>query len=232
MIKIKKIIEYLDCFDYISKYESDLTNNIDIFLSDIPFLASKQNYEQIRKDNQNLEKISILSKEDLLRFMIECKKFITKNGWFIFKCDDYTNLELYETLKQNYDYIGSIIWNKKQIKLGYYIRKMHEIISLYRTKGASNSYYKYVYKEKNKIKGYMPSIVEIPNCLKGSEHINKTPVGLWELILDSYCDKDHNLLDPFAGTFSIEKAMNNLKYNGIYYGNEIKKPLINNFFNF
>lgn len=236
-------IEESDALSFVMKIPD---NSIDIVLTDPPFLAKKTPYQQIRFGNsvvQNvLKPIPTVDKTYLADVFSQCMKKLKITGWLMFKADDYTARELYNNIIDA-EYMFTIVWDKMNIALGYYNRKQHEIIEVYRPKKARDSYYKFRPPEKQKdVKWHgdlkedkpkaVPSIIKVPKYNLGNLlyryaaekdiHINQTPLQLWKIILDGYCPTNGNVLDPFCGTASVGKAYSEMGYTGIYYGCDIE----------
>lgn len=241
--KNQSIIEQSDALSFLAKIPDA---SVDLVLTDPPFLPKSVAYQQIRFGKyavQNvLDPIPTVDKEYLTEVFSECAKKLKPSGWLMFKSDDYTAREIYNGI-ENMEWMFTIVWDKMNIALGYYNRKQHEIIEVYRPKNAKDSYYKYKPPEKQKeVKWHgdlkedkpkaVPSIIKVPkynlgnlvyrNMPEKDIHINQTPVALWKIILDGYCPIDGNVLDPFCGTCSVYKAYSELGYKGIYYGCDIE----------
>lgn len=217
-------------------------NTIDLCITDPPFKPKYKKYEQIRqsKTKNKLDAIPTPDTNEYNIWWLNVVKNIfnslKKGGYFIFKSDDYTAREVYETTKTFFDYRGSIIWDKKMIGLGWTIRKQHELLEIYVKKGATPYFDKRVTpKTKIKMKTldggetiYEPKKwhgdYRRANCLSSvitmlpvrigvlghkvkHEHINQTPVELWNSIIPFFIPQGGKILDPFAGTGSIRKSV-------------------------
>ena len=232
---MNKTIEQLPALELVKKVPDA---SVDIVLTDPPFLVRSNAYKQIRYGKSVVKNvlptIPTVEKHYLIDVFSECMKKLKKTGWLMFKSDDYTARELYMTIRDA-TYMFTVIWDKMNISLGYYNRKEHEIIEVYRPKNAVNSYYKYRPSSNGsntqKTKA-VPSIIKVPKYNLGSFvyyhreekdiHINQTPPMLWRILLDGYCPMDGTILDPFCGTCSVLKAAEELGYTGHYYGGDIE----------
>jgi len=189
-----------------------------------------------------------------LRVLRNIKDSLKKGGYFIFKSDDYTSRELYEITKTFFDYRGSIVWDKKVIGLGRTVRKRHELLEIYVKKGETpywgqerlpsrkilvkslDGEYKEIKVDKwhgdivkrvalSSVVQIIPDRAGMLGVLDDPKHINQTPITLWKKIIPYFCPTSGLILDPFAGTGSIGKAIKDLnklsKYNLFYYGFDI-----------
>lgn len=221
-----------DCLDP-KKYPE---MKFDLILFDPPFPPKKQKYEQIWSDPKNiLESIETPTPKDyplwwdkLCQILMNKLK---KSGWFIVKSDDYGSKFIFPITFKYFDYIGDIIWDKKAIGLGYYIRKRHEVLSVYRPKKAKNTYW-FRKIRKDALKGSwhgegkgrsFPSVISILKSQSGikgqkkQKHINETPVKIWYPFLKWMCPLNGTVLDPCAGIGSIGIACKQMgrEYHGI-----------------
>jgi len=226
------MIRHGDCLDE-SLYPTD---PVDLILFDPPFPPKKQQYTQIWSDPHNpLESIvTPTPKEypqwwDRLCHLLQLK--LKDSGWFVVKSDDYGSKIIFPITSQYFDYLGDVIWNKINIGLGYYLRKQHEVLSVYRPKKPKNTYWARKMRKgvpkvgwhgasKERSFGSVLSILKIKNGILGQQfqqHINQSPVKLWYPFLKWMCPQKGSVLDPCAGIGSVGIACKQMgrKYHGI-----------------
>jgi DNA modification methylase len=208
---------------------------------DPPFFAKKQGFRQIRKKNKTqLDEIYV--PKDFPKYWnaicSNCRDLIEKTGWFIHKADFHTMMLTHPITLKYFDFIGDTIWNKKRIGTGYYIRKQHEYIIIYRPKGARNSFtlqrpmrkgLKSTSHGSSKGKAFR-SIQEVLNSNGGEfgqkkrKHINQTEIELWKKYISFFVPIGKSVLDIAMGSGSIGKTCKILG-NG-YYGIDIKPEFL------
>lgn len=203
---------------------------VNLILTDPPFPAKTQIYKQIRSDPKiKLEPIETPTFENYLDFWEKCliiwQSKLTKDGWLVFKSDDFGSKYVFSLTQKYFNYIGDVIWDKISIGLGYYLRKQHEVLSIYRPLDAKKSYFlKYPKKNLTPKKWHgsgkgiaFSSVIRIlrqQNGILGQhntvKHINQTPYQLWEKFIQWMCPKTGIIVDPFMGSGSIGKAVQHL----------------------
>lgn len=241
--------EPIEYGDAANPFHYPYDESIDLCITDPPFKPKYKQYKQIRKDSKNkLDEIPTPTNAEYnlwwLNVIRNIHRALKPGGYLIFKSDDYTARELYETTKTLFDYRGSIVWDKKAIGLGHTIRKQHELLEVY-VKLGKKPYFMKKTKPSNKMKiknlddevveytpkqwhgnipkvGCLSSIVTmlpIKMGMLGSDkqkHINQTPPELWTKIIPFFAPIGGFILDPFAGTGSIRQAINILnKYQSM-----------------
>ena len=131
----------------------------------------------------------------------------------------------------NLSIIIHIQLQKIDIGLGYYLRKQHEVLSVYRPKKPKNTYWARKMRKgvpkvgwhgasKERSFGSVLSILKIKNGILGQQfqqHINQSPVKLWYPFLKWMCPQKGSVLDPCAGIGSVGIACKQMgrKYHGI-----------------
>lgn len=153
----------------------------------------------------------------------------------MYKCDIHTYLIFHPIALKYFDFIGDTIWDKRRIGTGYYIRKQHEYIMLYRPKKAINSYtlqrpmkkgLKSTAHGNSKGRAFR-SIQSVLNSnggefgQKNRKHINQTECELWKKYIEFFVPKKGIVLDPTMGCGSLPKACKIL--NRKCFGIELKK---------
>lgn len=217
---------------------------MDLILCDPPFPIKEQQYEQIRKDSKNqLDPILTPSPEEYLTFWEACLQIwvskLKPQGWFCFKADDYGSKWLFPLTSRYFTYLGDVIWDKKAIASGYYIRKRHEVICVYRPQKPKNTYFLHKPLHKSRATGWhggskgkaFESVLQIMREQTGQKgqkkaifHINQTPIDVWQPFIEWMCPYHGSVLDPFMGSGSIGIACKHLDRH--YYGIEIDPQYI------
>lgn len=214
-----------------------------IFLFDPPYKPKNTPYHQIRKDNDiNLKEIETpIDYEGWFETIVVYADWtLEKDGWFIFKSDDYTAREIYPIITKYFNYCYTIIWDKGMIGLGNKFRKRHEIFEVYHRKDETPYWNPRVNKKKKEnfhgdSRGLaFPSIIKVLKEYNGTfgkcekdVHINQSPQQIWDWFLEFCVPDDGLIVDPCMGSGSILKSMlylnHKLKKNMDYWGIEIDK---------
>lgn len=141
-------------------------------------------------------------------FFTRAFSLLKKTGWMIFKADDITSKVLFPFCRSaDFEFVSSVVWDKGSIGLGYYIRKQHELLEVYRPHDHKDSYFLYVpqrgeHKPKfvwhggSKDKAFS-SVLRMSGFNAGKlggdvekqKHINQTPVKLWMRLLRWFCPR-------------------------------------------
>lgn len=120
----------------------------DLILFDPPFWPFKQQYKQVRKENQR-EFEPILTPtpaqyplwwEQLCEI---ASQHLKKSGWFCYKSDSWTAKLTFPITQQYFQYSNEVIWDKCRIGLGRRIRTQHEQVECYMAKGSKRKYWKH-----------------------------------------------------------------------------------------
>ena len=207
-------------------------------ICDPPFFAEKATWKQLRKKNKNqLKPICVPPPEEYGKFWDRvcrnCEWIIDEKGWFMYKADFRTMMVTHPITLQWFDFIGDIVWNKKRIGTGYYIRKQHEYILIYRPKKACNSFTAQRPMRKGlkssshgSSKGLaFRSVIELLNSNGGEfghkkrNHINHTESALWERFIRYFVPHGATVGDPFMGGGSVGVACKKLERD--YIGVEL-----------
>lgn len=228
-------IHYGSCLDS-NMYPKEL---VDLIIFDPPFWPFSKQYSQIErsacgKPKNILADIPTPDKKhyaewwDSLCQILQNK--LKPKGWFCYKSDSWGAKLTFPITTKYFDYSNEVIWEKDNIGLGRYIRTKHESIQVYFAKGGTRKNWKYktvmdIKAGKGQIGPAFPSVLHISAKLS-ERHINETPKELWYKFIDYMCPKSGLVLDPTAGTGSIEKACRILGRQ--YWGIEIESPEMKN----
>jgi hypothetical protein len=159
----------------------------DLILCDPPFKPAKVQYKQIRKENKHeLAEITTPANPvwDLFWLQVcqNAQLTLKQSGWFIYKCDAYTFAESYPVTKLFFRFQDLVVLDKIAIGLGYYIRKRHELLAIFRPLNSVDSFCKYTPVKKEEkteseqkwhgnFKGsHFPSVLTIPAFNLGNLH--------------------------------------------------------------
>jgi len=211
----KMPIHYGNCLDE-TNWPSEPA---DLILCDPPFWPFNKQYSQISraacgKPKNILEDIPTPDKNHYAefwdRFCEIASKHLKPTGWFCYKADSWTAKGTFPISQNYFNYSNEVIWVKDNIGLGRYIRTRHENIEVYFAKGERKFWkYKTIMDKNIQKKGAcgkaFQSIISLPKK-ESDKHINETPKELWYKFIDYMTPVGGLIIDPFAGTGSIEKA--------------------------
>ena len=209
MINISDIenkIIHADCMDILKEMPDA---SVDLILTDPPygidFLSNRTDHQR-RIENDKYEDFAALYPQWIEQF----KRILTDTGCCCCCCcggggktpvsQEFT----LEAIKQGFNLIQTVIWDKCTIGLGWHYRPSYETIVI-----LSKSKDKYSWNTERKD---ISNIVHIPNIIpQKGDHPTPKPVQLMEYFLDLHSKPGDVVLDAFSGSGTTAIACHNMK---------------------
>ena len=194
-----------DCMDILKQLPDKC---VDLVLTDPPygidFLSNRTDHQR-KIENDKYDDFSALYPQWLEQF----KRILTDTGCCCCCCcgggktpvsQEFT----LEAIKQGFNLIQTVIWNKLTIGLGWHYRPSYEtIIVLSKSKDKYNWYTD---------RKDVSNIVNIPNIIpQKGDHPTPKPVELMEHFLEIHSKEGDLVIDPFSGSGITAIACHRLK---------------------
>lgn len=199
-----------DCLDILKQLPD---NSVDLVLTDPPY-----GIDYLSNRTENHKKIENDKYEDFSKlypiWIAEFKRILTDTGCCCCCCcggggktpvsQEFT----LEAIKQGFNLIQTVIWDKCTIGLGWHYRPSYETVIVL---SKSKDKYNWFTDRKD-----VSNIVRIGNIIpQKGDHPTPKPVELMQHFLDLHSKENDVVLDPFSGSGTTAIACHNMKRNFI-----------------
>ena len=196
-----------DCLDILKQLPD---NSVDLVLTDPPY-----GIDYLSNRTENHKKIENDKYEDFSKlypiWIAEFKRILTDTGCCCCCGGGKTPVSqefTLEAIKQGFNLIQTVIWDKCTIGLGWHYRPSYETVIVL---SKSKDKYNWFTDRKD-----VSNIVRIGNIIpQKGDHPTPKPVELMQHFLDLHSKENDVVLDPFSGSGTTAIACHNMKRNFI-----------------
>lgn len=179
--------------------------SVDLVVTDPPFFMPATHYQSRINWQRTWGDTSIL-KVFWERVMEMAIPRIKKTGHFLTFCNHESYPVFYPVMYERFDFLKSLIWDKKHVGLGRVWRNQHEMIIAARWDSAE-------FNENGKLRADILYFEATPSANR--EHPVEKPLDLLSDLIETTTFQNNSILDPFLGSGTTCVAAKNLNRKSI-----------------